>query len=104
MVGDLTSPEDVAGATRGVTRMYFNTSASPEYVEASAVVSAVVRELGGLEAVVNMSQMTDLFSQSTGPCPVESTVQIPVNGSRNLIGASAECCHSLTKFLPMSLG
>jgi uncharacterized protein YbjT (DUF2867 family) len=58
VVGDLTSPADVARATRGATRMFFNMSVSPEYVEASAVVSAVIAELGGVETVVNMSQMT----------------------------------------------
>jgi uncharacterized protein YbjT (DUF2867 family) len=58
VVGDLTSPADVARATRGATRMFFNMSVSPEYVEASAVVSAVIGELGGVETVVNMSQMT----------------------------------------------
>jgi uncharacterized protein YbjT (DUF2867 family) len=73
VVGDLTSPEDVASATRGVTRMYFNMSVSLEYVEASAVVSAVVRELGGLETVVNMSQMT--VSQMTLTSTEESRQQ-----------------------------
>ena len=73
VVGDLTSPEDVALATRGVTRMFFNMSVSPEYVEASAVVSAVVKELGGLETVVNMSQMT--VSQMTLTSTEESRQQ-----------------------------
>jgi uncharacterized protein YbjT (DUF2867 family) len=58
VVGDLTSTSDVARATAGVTRMFFNMSVSPDYVQASAVVSAVVDELGGVELVVNMSQMT----------------------------------------------
>ncbi|HEV7420126.1 MAG TPA: NAD(P)H-binding protein [Mycobacterium sp.] len=58
VVGDLTSTLDVARAIAGVTRMFFNMSVSPEYVEASAVVSAVIDELGGVELVVNMSQMT----------------------------------------------
>jgi len=73
VVGDLTSPMDVARATRGATRMFFNMSVSPEYVEASAVVSAVVRELGGLETVVNMSQMT--VSQMTLTSTEESRQQ-----------------------------
>lgn len=73
VVGDLTSPEDVARATRGVARMYFNMSVSLEYVEASAVVSAVVSELGGLETVVNMSQMT--VSQMTLTSSEESRQQ-----------------------------
>lgn len=73
VVGDLTSPEDVARATLGVTRMFFNMSVSPEYVEASAVVSAVIRELGGLETVVNMSQMT--VSQMTLTSTEESRQQ-----------------------------
>jgi uncharacterized protein YbjT (DUF2867 family) len=73
VVGDLTSPLDVARATRGVTRMFFNMSASPEYVEATAVVSAVVRELGGVETMVNMSQMT--VSQMTLTSSEESRQQ-----------------------------
>jgi uncharacterized protein YbjT (DUF2867 family) len=72
-VGDLTSPGDVARATRGITRMFFNMSVSPEYVEAAAVVSAVVKELGGLETVVNMSQMT--VSQMTLTSTEESRQQ-----------------------------
>jgi uncharacterized protein YbjT (DUF2867 family) len=73
VVGDLTSPLDVTGATRGVTRMFFNMGVSPEYVEAAAVVSAVVKELGGLETVVNMSQMT--VSQMTLTSTEESRQQ-----------------------------
>ena len=73
VVGDLTSPEDVARATRGITRMFFNMSVSPEYVEASAVVSAVVSELGGVETLVNMSQMT--VSQMTLTSTEESRQQ-----------------------------
>ncbi|MDT5194980.1 MAG: hypothetical protein QOH20_1734 [Mycobacterium sp.] len=58
VVGDLTSPLDVANAMRGVTRMFFNMSVSAEYLDAAAVVAAVGKELGGLEVLVNMSQMT----------------------------------------------
>jgi uncharacterized protein YbjT (DUF2867 family) len=70
VIGDLTSPLDVARATRGITRMFFNMSVSPEYVQAAAVVSAVVEELGGVELVVNMSQMT--VSQMTLTSTTES--------------------------------
>ena len=42
----------------GVTRMFFNMSVSPDYVEAAAVVGAVGTELAGLDVLVNMSQMT----------------------------------------------
>jgi uncharacterized protein YbjT (DUF2867 family) len=42
----------------GVDRMFFNMGVSSSYLEAAAVVSAVSREHGGLETVVNMSQMT----------------------------------------------
>jgi uncharacterized protein YbjT (DUF2867 family) len=57
-VGDLTSPLDVADAMHGATRMFFNMSVSADYLVAAAVVAAVGNELGGLDAVVNMSQMT----------------------------------------------
>lgn len=58
VVGDLTEPGDVAAAIRGVRKMFFNMSVSASYLEAATVVSAVARDNGGLEAIVNMSQMT----------------------------------------------
>ena len=73
VVGDLTSPLDVANAMRGVTRMFFNMSVSSDYLEAAAVVAAVGHELGGLEVLVNMSQMT--VSQMTLTSTEESRHQ-----------------------------
>jgi uncharacterized protein YbjT (DUF2867 family) len=73
VVGDLTSPLDVANAMNGATRMFFNMSVSPDYVEAAAVVAAVGKELGGLEVLVNMSQMT--VSQMTLTSTEESRHQ-----------------------------
>ena len=58
VVGDLTRPQDVADAMTGVSRMFFSMSVSPDYLQATAVVCAVARESGGLEVIVNMSQMT----------------------------------------------
>jgi len=58
VLGDLTSPLDVANAMRGATRMFFNMSVSADYLVAAAVFAAVGNEFGGLEVVVNMSQMT----------------------------------------------
>jgi uncharacterized protein YbjT (DUF2867 family) len=58
VVGDLTRPQEVADAMAGVSRMFFSMSVSPDYLEATAVVCAVARESGGLEVIVNMSQMT----------------------------------------------
>jgi uncharacterized protein YbjT (DUF2867 family) len=73
VVGDLTSPLDVANAVRGVTRMFFNMSVSSEYLEAASVVAAVGNELGGLQVLVNMSQMT--VSQMTLTSTEESRHQ-----------------------------
>jgi uncharacterized protein YbjT (DUF2867 family) len=73
VVGDLTSPLDVADAMRGVTRMFFNMSVSSEYLEATSVVAAVGHELGGLAVLVNMSQMT--VSQMTLTSTEESRHQ-----------------------------
>ncbi len=73
VVGDLTSPLDVANAMHGVTRTFFNMSVSPDYVEAAAVVAAVGTELAGLEVLVNMSQMT--VSQMTLTSTEESRHQ-----------------------------
>jgi len=58
VVGDLTSPVDVANAIDGVTRMFFNMSVAADYLEAAAVVAAVGKEVGALDVLVNMSQMT----------------------------------------------
>jgi uncharacterized protein YbjT (DUF2867 family) len=58
VVGDLTRPQEVADAMAGVSRIFFSMSVSPDYLEATAVVCAVARESGGLEVIVNMSQMT----------------------------------------------
>jgi uncharacterized protein YbjT (DUF2867 family) len=58
VVGDLADPADVARALRGVTRMFFGMSVSPAYLEATATVATVARALGGIEALVAISQLT----------------------------------------------
>src|SRR3954465_10879989 len=57
VVGDLTRAEEVWRALHGCRRMYFGMSVSPPYLEAT-VTAAVARELGGLEVLVNISQLT----------------------------------------------
>jgi uncharacterized protein YbjT (DUF2867 family) len=73
IAGDLTNPVDVAAAMHGVTRMFFNMSVSPDYLEAAAVVCAIAKELANLEVLVNMSQMT--VSQMTATSTEESKHQ-----------------------------
>jgi len=73
VVGDLTNPVDVFAAMSGVTRMFFNMSVSPDYLEATAVVCAIAKELDNLEVLVNMSQMT--VSQMTATSTEESKQQ-----------------------------
>jgi uncharacterized protein YbjT (DUF2867 family) len=73
IAGDLTNPVDVAAAMSGITRMFFNMSVSPDYLQATAVVCAIARELDSLEALVNMSQMT--VSQMTATSTEESKQQ-----------------------------
>jgi uncharacterized protein YbjT (DUF2867 family) len=58
VIGDLNSPADVVDAMRDVTRVFFNTYISFDYLQETAVICAVARELGDLEVIVNMSQMT----------------------------------------------
>ena len=58
VVGDLTNPRNVVDAMTGVERMFFNMSVSLDYLEATAIVCAAARELGGYDVIVNMSQMT----------------------------------------------
>ncbi|MGE5697941.1 MAG: NAD(P)H-binding protein [Candidatus Sericytochromatia bacterium] len=55
---DLNSPGDVVDAMRGVTRLFFNTHISFDYLQETAIICAAARELGDLEVVVNLSQMT----------------------------------------------
>ena len=73
IAGDLTNPVDVAAAMNGVTRMFFNMSVSPDYLQATAVVCAIAKELDQLEVLVNMSQMT--VSQMTATSTEESKHQ-----------------------------
>lgn len=73
VVGDLTWPDDVARALEGVGRMFFSMSVSPAYLEATTVVATVARELGALEALVAISQMT--VSQMTVTSTEESRQQ-----------------------------
>jgi uncharacterized protein YbjT (DUF2867 family) len=58
VVGDLTRGPDVVRAVEGCRRMYFGMSVSPTYVEATVTTAAVALRYGGLDAFVNMSQMT----------------------------------------------
>ena len=58
VVGDLTKPQSVVDAMSGVDRMFFNMSVSLDYLEATAIVCAAAREVGGFQVIVNMSQMT----------------------------------------------
>jgi NAD(P)H dehydrogenase (quinone) len=57
-VGDLTNAGDVARALEGCKRMFFGMSVSAQYLEATVIAAAVVRERGDLEVFVNISQMT----------------------------------------------
>ncbi|KAH8705007.1 hypothetical protein BGW36DRAFT_421586 [Talaromyces proteolyticus] len=59
VVADLTNPEEISSAVHGCRRVFFSTSVSPQYLEATAVLAAAARATpGGIELLVNMSQMT----------------------------------------------
>jgi NAD(P)H dehydrogenase (quinone) len=58
VVGDLTVPGDVARAMQDCRRIYFGMSVSPPYLEGTVIAAAVARELGDIEAFINISQMT----------------------------------------------
>jgi uncharacterized protein YbjT (DUF2867 family) len=73
IVGDLTNPVDVGAAMLGITRMFFNMSVSAAYLEATAVICAIATEIGDLQLLVNMSQMT--VSQMTVDSTAESHQQ-----------------------------
>ena len=57
VVGDLLEPADVYRVVSGCRRIYFGMSVSPGYLEATVTMATVARELG-VDAMVNMSQMT----------------------------------------------
>ncbi|MBO3748358.1 NAD(P)H-binding protein [Streptosporangiaceae bacterium NEAU-GS5] len=73
VIGDLTRPDTVAAALRGVDRMYFGMSVSPDHLLAATVVATVAREYGKLDALVDVSQMT--VSQMTATSTSESHQQ-----------------------------
>jgi NAD(P)H dehydrogenase (quinone) len=58
VVGDLTHGADVLRAVDGCRRMYFGMSVSAAYLEAALITASAAREYGGLDAFVNMSQLT----------------------------------------------
>src|SRR5204863_5120971 len=70
MVGDLLEPADVYRVVNGCRRIYFGMSVSPGYLEATVTMAVVARELG-VNALVNMSQMTvsQMSIQNTTPSP-----------------------------------
>lgn len=70
MVGDLINRRDVAEVLDGVGRMLFSMSVSPDYLEATATLATVARAAGGIDALVNLSQMT--VSQMTAVSTEES--------------------------------
>ena len=57
VLGDLLEPADVFRVVSGCRRVYFGMSVSAGYLEATVTMAAVAREVG-VDALVNMSQMT----------------------------------------------
>jgi uncharacterized protein YbjT (DUF2867 family) len=70
VIGDLLEPGDVCRVVSGCRRVYFGMSVSPGYLEASVTMAAVARE-AGVDALVNMSQMTvsQMSLRNTTPSP-----------------------------------
>src|ERR1700680_4014750 len=68
VVGDLLEPADVYRVVSGCRRVHFGMSVSPGYLEATVTMAAVAREIG-VDALVNMSQMTvsQMSIQNTTP-------------------------------------
>jgi NAD(P)H dehydrogenase (quinone) len=68
VVGDLLEPGDVYRVVSGCGRVYFGMSVSAGYLEATVTMAAVAREVG-VNALVNMSQMTvsEMSIQNTSP-------------------------------------
>ena len=57
VLGDLLEPADVYRVLRGCPRVYFGMSVSAGYLEATVTMATVARDVG-VDALVNMSQMT----------------------------------------------
>ena len=57
VVGDLLEPADVYRVVNGCRHVYFGMSVSPDYLAAAVTMTACAREVG-VDAIVNMSQMT----------------------------------------------
>jgi uncharacterized protein YbjT (DUF2867 family) len=70
VIGDLLEPADVYRVVKGCRRIYFGMTASAGYLEATVTMAAVAREFG-VNALVNMSQMTvsEMSLQNTTPSP-----------------------------------
>jgi uncharacterized protein YbjT (DUF2867 family) len=70
VVGDLLEPGDVYRVVSGCRRVYFGMSVSSGYLEATMIMAAAAREVG-VDALVNMSQMTvsQMSIQNTTPSP-----------------------------------
>jgi NAD(P)H dehydrogenase (quinone) len=70
VVGDLLEPADVYRVVSGCRRVYFGMSVSAGYLEATVTMAAVAGEVG-VDALVNMSQMTvsQMSIQNTTPSP-----------------------------------
>jgi uncharacterized protein YbjT (DUF2867 family) len=70
VVGDLLEPADVCRVVSGCRRVYFGLSVSAGYLEATVTMAAVAREVG-VDALVNMSQMTvsQMSIHNTTPSP-----------------------------------
>ena len=70
VVGDLLEPADVFRVVNGCRRIYFGMSVNAAYLEATVTMAAVAREIG-VDALVNMSQMTvsQMSIQNTTPSP-----------------------------------
>lgn len=68
VIGDLLEPADVFRVVSGCSRVYFGMSVSPGYLEATVTMAAVARDVG-VEALVNISQMTvsQMNIQNTTP-------------------------------------
>src|SRR6188508_2183154 len=70
VIGDLLEPADVFRVVNGCPWIYFGMSVSAGYLEATVTMAAVAREVG-VNALVNMSQMTvsQMSIQNTTPSP-----------------------------------
>jgi uncharacterized protein YbjT (DUF2867 family) len=96
VVGDLLEPADVYRVVNGCRRVYFGMSVSAGYLDATVTMATVAREVG-VDALVNMSQMTvsQMSIQNTTKSPQQRQHWLCEQGLLKKAGMPEHLTHHL---------